>query len=127
MPVLFIEPQCCFEHSEIGVGETFSCLAAVLADFRFFQRAPDPRVHILSFETRKNEDEARETSTNLSDDRGCTQGKNARGSSFHAYLYKGRTVLSLILCWCYCHTLPAARGRPTPPGRTTGVSEPVMK
>ena len=50
MPVLFIEPQCFFEHSEIGIAETFSCLAAVLADFLFLQRAPDPRVRILSFE-----------------------------------------------------------------------------
>jgi hypothetical protein len=50
VPLLFIEPQCFFERSEIGIAETFSCLAAVLADFLFLHGAPDPRVRILSFE-----------------------------------------------------------------------------
>jgi len=50
VPLLFIEPQCFFEQREIGIAETFPCLAAVLADFLFLQRAPDPRVRILSFE-----------------------------------------------------------------------------
>jgi len=50
VPVLFIEPQCCFEHSEIMIAEAFSFLAAVLADFLFLHGAPDPGVRILSFE-----------------------------------------------------------------------------
>jgi hypothetical protein len=48
--LLFCEPQCFFERSEIGIAETFSCLAAGLADFLFLQRAPDPRACVLSFE-----------------------------------------------------------------------------
>ena len=33
MPLLFTEPQCSFERSEIGIAETFSCLAAVRSLF----------------------------------------------------------------------------------------------
>ncbi len=40
VPLPFIEPQCCFERSEIGIAETFSCLAAVLADFLFLLSIP---------------------------------------------------------------------------------------
>jgi hypothetical protein len=50
VPLLFIESQCFFEQGEIGIAETFSCLAAMLADFLFLHGAPDPGVRIPSFE-----------------------------------------------------------------------------
>jgi hypothetical protein len=50
VPGLFIEPQCFFEHSEIGIAETFSCLTAVLTDFLFLHGASHPGRSILSFE-----------------------------------------------------------------------------
>ena len=50
VPLLFIEPQCFFEQGEIGIAETFSCLAAMLADFLFLHGAPHPGVRILFFE-----------------------------------------------------------------------------
>ena len=48
--MLFTKPQCFFERSEIGIAETFSCLAAVLADFLFLHGAPHPGSSILAFE-----------------------------------------------------------------------------
>jgi hypothetical protein len=48
--VLFIESQCFFEQREIGIAETLSCLAVVLADFLFLQGEPHPGRSILSRE-----------------------------------------------------------------------------
>jgi hypothetical protein len=50
MPLPFIESQALFEQGEIGIAETFSCLAAMLPDFLFLQGAPHPGGSILSFE-----------------------------------------------------------------------------
>jgi hypothetical protein len=50
MPLPFTKSQCLFEQGEIGVAETFSCLAAMLPDFLFLHGTLHPGGSILPFE-----------------------------------------------------------------------------